>query len=791
MKHKQSTVKRLLSLLLVAVMTTGVLTACGEDKSSGDKATADSASEPAQADADSASEPAQTDADADAAAAADLANQPAAVFSCDVEKVVAPKEGAEVAQTLKLTSSTEITGTMSADDVTLKGSFENMKVTDVKNDAETITLTVSGVPSFEGAPTLGYVGTMEFAGKYFDSDKVVPANVAVVCMTDEANGSSYFYPLFDSAIDNDGAKELHILLYSYNGDFAEGFGKDKISLDGILKDSQIVSCEKKDKEYELVLNVKADLDKTAFGTITLAAGSLTNNDKEVSYTRDFSVKTIGRVAYQNPKEFTKEQLEQLKNIVHPKKDPSFLDQTFPEIGTLFNLGTSLYGYYGTAMTAYKTIYSMLGAFGIVEIEPSAEEKRHQEIMEALSTISSQIEAMQYDVSDIRAYAVSNKRALEDLTLITLQDNLAHFHEHYDAMVQYTSEIETALKVTNHDAIVALAEEYYSENETGSEMSEADTEKVIKEFGEKICTMKQSNFSTIGQKMQKVEDEYKKAMSYMKNNDANPISRYAQTYQFVDNFSTTSIVAKEAYALDLDTQFDRTLSYLMLLGGEDSQAENIKSFDEAYFPDVVKEATDAQGHPYFYLAKTYTRILGDSLTDFYKSSKCEKFDVLQKEDVTEFVKRMHGRTMEEELKEAGFPENTYKNQSTKFTDKERSESRPNTNIRGIGFNFEKIMANTKGVPSYGNVGDAKKWKNLYEYLWRYGISNWDWAPFFEACKDPSKEFVVITNGVLYNEKSNKNVSCVGYLNKEGGSSMYHDKKGWYACEPMTYLVRITN
>ena len=230
---------------------------------------------------------------------------------------------------------------------------------------------------------------------------------------------------------------------------------------------------------------------------------------------------------------------------------------------------------------------------------------------------------------------------------------------------------------------------------------------------------------------------------------------------------------------------------MLLGGESSQGENIKSFQEAYFPDVVKEATDAQGHPYFYLAKTYTRVLGDSLTDFYKSSKCEKFDVLQKEDVTAFVKRMHGRTMAEELKEAGFPENTYKNQSTKFTDKERSESRPNTNIRGIGFNFEKIKANTKGVPAYGNTGDAKKWKNLQEYLWRYGISNYDWAPLFEACKDPSKDFVVITNGILYNEKTNKNVGCVGYLNKDGGSSMYHDKKGWYACESMTYLVRITN
>lgn len=780
MKQKTSIITRLISLLLVAVLAAGILTACGEDKSSGDKATADSASEPAQAASDAA--------DADAA---DLANQPAAVFSCDVEKVVAPKEGAEVAQTLKLTSSAEINGTMSADDVTLKGSFENMKVTDVKNDAETITLTVSGVPTFEGAPTLGYVGTMEFAGKYFDSDKAVPANVAVVCMTDEPNGSSYFYPFLDSAIDKGDAKELHILLYSYNGDFAEGFGKDKISLDGVLKDAEIVSCEKKDKGYELVLNVKADLEKTAFGVITLAAGSLTNNDKEVSYTRDFSVATVGREAYQDPEKFTQKQLDQLKDLVHPKKDPSFLDQTFPEIGTLFNLGQSIYGYYGTAMTAYKTIYSMLGAFGIVEVQQSAEEQRHAEIMEALSTISDQIKAMQDDVSDIRSYAVSNKRALEDLTLITLQDNLAHFHEHYDAMVKYTKEIETALKVTNHDAIVALAEEYYSENETGSEMSEADIEKVIREFGEKICAMKQSNFNTIGDKMKQVETEYTAAMTYMKNNDANPISRYAQTYQFVDNFSTTSIVDKEAYALDLDTQFDRTLSYLMLLGGESSQGENIKSFQEAYFPDVVKEATDAQGHPYFYLAKTYTRVLGDSLTDFYKSSKCEKFDVLQKEDVTAFVKRMHGRTMEQELKEAGFPENTYKNQSTKFTDKERSESRPNTNVRGIGFNFEKIKANTKGVPAFGNVGDAKKWKNLEEYLWRYGISNYDWAHFFEACKDPSKDFVVITNGVLYNEKTNKNVGCVGYLNKEGGSSIVFDKKGWYACEPMTYLVRITN
>ena len=352
MKHKPSTVKRLLSLLLAAVMTTGVLTACGQGGASGDKTTTDSSATETDS---SATDTDTNDVDADAE---DFPEQPAAVFSCDVEKVVSPKEGAEVAQTLKLTSSAEINGTMSADDVTLKGSFENMKVTDVKNDAETITLTVSGVPSFEGAPTLGYVGTMEFAGKYFDSDKAVPANVAVVCMTDEANGSSYFYPLFDSTIDKDGAKELHILLYSYNGDFAEGFGKDKISLDGVLKDAEIVSLEKKDNDYELVLNVKADLEKTAFGTITLAAGSLTNNEEEVSYTRDFSVAAVGRVAYQNPKEFTKEQLEQLKNIVHPKKDPSFLDQTFPEIGTLFNLGTSLYGYYGTAMTAYKTIYSI-------------------------------------------------------------------------------------------------------------------------------------------------------------------------------------------------------------------------------------------------------------------------------------------------------------------------------------------------------------------------------------------------------------------------------------------------
>lgn len=581
MKQKTSIITRLISLLLVAILAAGILTACGGGESSGDNATADSASDPTQAAADAA-----------AADAADLANQPAAAFSFDVEKVVVPDEGAEIAQTLKLTSSEPINGTVTAGDVALKGSFENMKVADVKNDAETITLTVSGVPTFKDANTLGYVGTMEFAGKFFDSDKAVPAGVPVVCMAGEKITESYFYPYLDSVIDKDGAKEMHIILLAYGGEFTDSFGKDKISFDGILKDAQIVSLERKDKNYELVLNVKADLSQNAFGTITLAAGSLTNNDKDVSYTRDFSVRTVGRADDSSGKKFTKEQLDQINEIIHPKKVPDFIDQAFPEIGTIFELGTSLYGYYGTAMTAYKTIYSMLGAFGIVEIQPSADEKRHAEIMEALSTISSQIEAMQYDVSDIRAYAVSNKRSLEDLTLITLEDNLAKFHEHFDAMVKYTNEIETALKVTNHDAIVALAEEYYSENEKGSEMSEADTEKVIKEFGEKICAMKQSNFSTIGDKMKKVEEEYTLAMTYMKNNNANPISRFCQTYQFVDNFSTTSLVEKRAYALDLDVQFDRTLSYLMLLGGEESQGENVKSFKDAYFPDVVKEATDA-------------------------------------------------------------------------------------------------------------------------------------------------------------------------------------------------------
>ena len=127
--------------------------------------------------------------------------------------------------------------------------------------------------------------------------------------------------------------------------------------------------------------------------------------------------------------------------------------------------------------------------------------------------------------------------------------------------------------------------------------------------------------------------------------------------------------------------------------------------------------------------------------------------LQKEDVTEFVKRMHGRTMEEELKEAGFPENSYKNKTTKFTDSERSPSRSNENICGIGFNFKRngkyLLKGAPGRafkvmwPNNLPCGDPYIWETIDERAWEsmvngYRISDqfflepdgyWDFEPSF--------------------------------------------------------------
>lgn len=764
---------------------------------------------------------------------------PGAVFSVDVDHISVPDEGAEVAQTFKLTSSETIDGTLTEKDFKLTGSFADMRVSEVSNDEKTISLTLSGVPVLEGAPTLGYVGEIGIPGKYFGSDKAVSAGIPVICLSDQKPETSYFYPYFDSMIDNDTSKELHIVLRPYGGSFAEDFSADKITFDGVLKDAQIVSLNNTDAGCELVVNVTADLDihgaESTLGSITLAKGSMTNNPEEISYTRDFSADTYGR-------SLTKADLEKIKETVQAKKTtPEMLD--FSEIGTIFNYGSMIGTYYGNITSSYQAITSMLAAFGLIKPGASVDVLRHQEIMNALNQISNQLEALQEDVSVVRSFAADNKRALEDLSMITTEDYLAGFHAHYDAMIKYTNEIENALQ-RNSGAILQLAEEYYdesadgekaekviiddvvevgedgaAENETETaeeeetkETTEEATEettaetttqttaettaettttappetttaprpltddeisRVLEDFGWKVCGLRQSNYYTIGQKLQLLEAEYTTAMVYLKNNNANPISRYCQIYSYIDNFSTTSLVEKELYALDLDCQFDRTLSYLMLLGGEYSQQENIGLYYDSYFPDVIGEATNQYGDPYCYLMKSYVRVADDAASAIYKPSK--NVTILAEEDAKEFSRRRNGRSLKDELILAGFDENTFMNLQTNFDSGDFKSSeigrRSNDRYYGIAFTFKRINGNHPRVQTV-------MWYDRMDGIFNY-------------MKDDRNSYTMDGYGLYYDENGNfaynqlYTTPCCGYISK-GGT---HYTTGWYVIEPMTYLKQI--
>lgn len=750
-----SRMTRILCLILSFILIAGMMTGCGKQEEAAPEGSAPQA------------EPAVEEESIDL---------PAAVFSADIDCVTAPDEGAEVVQKLNLKSSEEIAGSLTAEDVTLKDAFEGMTVTSISNDAETITLTISGVPKIDGASTLSDVGTIEFAGKYFDSDEPVDAGVPVICMSGESAEGCYFYPFYDAVIDNETSRELHIVLRAYNGSFQSGLGADRFTLGGVLKDAEIVSFQPAEKDYELVVNVRAALDingtESTFGTITLAAGSMTDSkgqisEEALSYTRDYAADTQGRA-------LTGYDLARIKETVHPKKDtPEILK--FEDVGTLFNYGTMASNYYGTAVTAYQGITSMLGAFGLMKKGSSAEERRHQEIMEALSGISGQINAMQQDVTAIRSYVVDIKRMMENLSLIAIEDSLAKFHTHYDAMIKCTNEISDAL-VDNSEAILALAESYYVEDEEERKLSNEELYQVFQQFGKEICKMDQSNFNTIGTKMQDLEKEYTAAMTYMKNDGSNPISRFCQKYQFIDNFSTTSLIEKELYALDLECQFDRTLSYLMLLGGRSSQRENAELFIHSYFPDVVAEATDAEGHPYCYLLRHNTRLLGDVANNLYKSSKSDNFTVLQSEDVQTFYERMQGRSLKEELVLAGFDESQFMNQYTQFSDADFGSGggyTSNDRIRGLGFSFRKVYGNYP----YGRTPTT--WYGRMDGIFNY-------------MKDDKNSFTICSEGICYNNDYDgyygeiTTIPSCGYISK--GGSWY--TAGWYIIEPLTYLVRVS-
>ena len=704
MAKSKSKAMRLMCLVMAAIMTAGVVSGCADSK--------DSSSSKADSKVDSKVESKADDStpqiDPETGEEIVQMKLPSAVMSTDIDFIVVAKADAELTQEIKLTvDGNDVGGELTADDCTLGGAFEGMKVTELKNDSDSITLTVSGTPKITTEFTgLNNIGTMSFDGSAFESEVPVVANVPVFLREPDKVEDPIFYPFLDAVVDNTDSLELTVILMPIGGAFKEGFSQDDITLSGEFEGAELVSFDEavEDGDYEVVINAPVSEEPVVYGTIELAAGSVVtadgnSNEEAIIYTREYSKATEGR-------DLSKEDLKKIKDIVHPPKTGFMADLETSPVYKAFTYAKKGVEIYSSAMSTYKTVKGILQTFGIIDTPPSAE----QQIMAQLEEIKSMITDLSVNVSKVREMTDKNTQLLRNLQKQACENYLADFNSHYYTMISLTDELAGALD-RNSAKIEKLVDAYNKGGEESTTDEEID--KLITQLGAKICKLKANNYSTIGDILKDLNKEYKTTISYMKDDPTNPINRYIEIHSLTDNFTTTALTEKVLYALDIESQLDRSLSYMVLLNGEEAEKVDIDLMLNAVFPDPEEGATkkgrdwfNNYDMPYCYLLGKYVYPMPSTnflIYSTYDGHACyldanDKFgdkgaswQFMADEDIAEFERRMNGRTMWQELTQAGIPEDKLKFEPRKDFGEKMYNEVPGP--CGVAFKVENVRIDT--------------------------------------------------------------------------------------------------
>ena len=362
---------------------------------------------------------------------------------------------------LTLNSTSEIEGTIAAQDITLSGAFRDMTVENISHDENTVNLTLSGVPDltreYQG---LQPVGTLEISGAPFGTEEPLEAGVTILPQieTDE-HAAPGFWPYFDAMIENEDTFEMHIVLLPASGEFSEEFSECDVSFDMDMKKAEITSFQKSEACCELIASVPkyklAEGEETYSytGSVILSEGSMVNaagevNEEEISVTRKFAPETTGR-------DLSMSDIDAIKGIVG-----GFGNTTLGTIGGILSGGA----------TAYNAAWTVLGLCGVVPTDRS----RHAEIMNKLDEIHNSVTEVNDNVLYCQNLLHSHTLMLRKLGVKMDTYYVAGFNTQMTGMISTMDKIERALQdPDNLPLIESAVEEVCAQYQVPAEGSDRD------------------------------------------------------------------------------------------------------------------------------------------------------------------------------------------------------------------------------------------------------------------------------------------------------------------------------
>ena len=566
----------------------------------------------------------------------------------------------------------DIEGKIAAGDIILSDAFKDLKVESVSNDERTVTLNLSGNANLERESyCVPAIGTVEIGNAYFGGSLPARGSVTVKETREEPDSTEpVFWPYFEAV----NGQEFHIQLMALCGEFAEDFNPDNITLGLDFENAEIISLEKDGEDYDLVIKVPDEEDQSDFdyaGNITLSEGSMTGTDgvknaEPLSVSREYSDITMGREI----SAATGAEAVSIAGVVKGFNDIS--DLTFT-------------GVTGGGASVFSGAWTVLGLCGLVPGNTSA----NQKIMDALYQLHEEIQEVNDNVLYCRGVLDQHTDMIRKMNVEMDQYYLNFFNRDMIDLKSAITELEYGLK-QNQAAIEAEVQaltEIYGDGELTAEQ----TKQMLFDLDVAISEMRASANYTMSEKLKELKRCFGEVAGLFFNctDSSNPITAYCNMHSEVDNFATTSLADKQLYAAEIEYQLNKALAYIEALDGVDAHAADREKLDGCVFPDVTAGTADANGNPLCYLMNGYVRLATlDEVNNMYwkplKNKSAKEVNILSNADAdaAEFYKRCQGRTMSEELAQAGIRNLGEKDISTSGYDRDACPA-------GLAFNYYRL------------------------------------------------------------------------------------------------------
>ena len=454
--------------------------------------------------------------------------------------------------------------TLSKDNVKIDGATVEAAE---KTDENTVKLTIAadGVKSANDfADTVG--GKTMTLGDYETTVTVAQASI---------------YPVFDYA-DADGDNLIITLkVYANSGTFDKTLKADAFSFADDFKDAKVNSVTvDSDTLATLILSVPANGQTTETmamnGTVTLAAGSLTNcwgeaTSAEASFTRNYSGETLGRDAGTGGVSLNTETLLEIQKYTRG------LNTTF---------GTILY-YGKMAGQVYSIAKAVLEATGIVESE-------HAQVMRELGEINKKLDTVLNGIEDIR------------MDLINLENNQIRI-----MLIQYEKDLELLEnKVKNVNNILIRARKDMAKEdpkyadidwdnmtkEEAAEYNHALHTFINRKINEKPVD---SNYKEFEYESTQLKEAFETVTAYIKRGgDSNPLRIYDEACSLHYMFDSQAFDVRTAQRLHVDTLLTKAYASLSV------RYDAVNDEDNANFVSVRENYNEAMDE----LDKLYADVL---------------------------------------------------------------------------------------------------------------------------------------------------------------------------------------